>query len=68
MENPFNEISERLERIENLLTDRHEMRLEPSEDEDDKLLIFQGCFLEIMAIIPASLTLLSNGAMLAQFK
>lgn len=38
MENPFNELSERLERIENLLTDRHEMRVEPSEDKEDNLL------------------------------
>ncbi len=29
MENPFNEISERLERIENLLTDHHQMKVEP---------------------------------------
>lgn len=38
MENPFNEISERLERIENLLTDHHQMKVEPPDNEEEKLM------------------------------
>ncbi|MEQ9229047.1 MAG: helix-turn-helix domain-containing protein [Cyclobacteriaceae bacterium] len=38
MENPFNEISERLERIENILVDQKSMRVELQENEEDKLL------------------------------